>query len=1134
MIKQYNPGSMKNIYFLLIFCIVFSWQNSPGQTIQTHKFNLRFHENIADYDTYRARLKGKKIASIPQLMVETWEVKEEIELDEKWLCGKQEIVAYISQQFPVRYIEYDYQFGSNSIQTDSGFASQWPLHQLPFNGCTDSVSIGAIEAWKYTRGENMVLGLIDTGVDSAHEDLWINQWVNPGEDLNGNGFIDSVEINGIDDDGNGFPDDFYGWNFVDDNNRPWGEHRHGTSVAGILAARDSNNLGIKGVAPRSKIVIIQALDEHGVGSVYQLAQAILYSAQMGIKITNNSWSRAGVYSQLLYDAIKVARDSGQLFITAAGNSESNNDIFPVYPANYTLDNILVVGASDCHDQIPTFSNTGANTVDVMAPGDAIYSTLPNNTYGFQSGTSMAAPFVAGLAALLWAQDETRTWQDIKRRILTTAEYSPAFSGKCATNGRVSMFGALAKESEKDNGQQAVIQNTGSGGVMEMTRVGDTLYAAVVGMGLLKYSINDSALSFFNSVNSPLQSNDVRSVVSDSSGAIWTGPYKSYSSGFHRNKNGSWTTWDSVSVPKEAIGMVSQLFVSSTQDIWGKVRNSGGILFKYSQAGQWEIFHSYEGLGTGQFLDFVVKDSIVWIGRPNRLEKYNYFTKTIEKTFNNSNSNLGLGDIQSISIDKNGKIWISKTIGKLLTIQGDSIYNSGINIPNMGGVGGQVAHDNSGNLWMTTYNYGLCQYDGTTLHYHNADSGLNEIQISSIYVDDMDQVWAGGRKGIYLYTKGSGWEVIISFKKQILSSWINSICELKSGDLYIGTKDGLVKKTLAGWEEIILSYPGQNITSRIYPLAEHFDGSLWVVNSDYSILRLKNDSIIQFIDQPYYPIKDIEITDSLTIWFNTNQGPLKLSLIDTSLQLFDASILGKDYDIWGLLIQYNPINNVWTNWFSENTSLPKVGNFSSSGHKPNFQALAITKDNKIWIGTESEGLYEFIPDAATSFGVNKFTLCLSDTLKLVNTTKEADSYLWLINDNIVSTDTHYQHIFTQPGKYKITLVAQDSSLGNRDFTQFVEVNAPISVTIPDTTVCGGGVFFFPQIRAEQFLWTNMLGDTLSTLREFIAVANGSYILQATDACGFTALDTFSVALTSDAYWQLCLARRCQSGWLGQYS
>ncbi|WP_196811806.1 S8 family peptidase, partial [Dolichospermum circinale] len=265
-----------------------------------------------------------------------------------------------------------------------------------------------------------------------HPDLVGNIWTNPGEIAN----------DGIDNDNNGYIDDIRGWDFAYNDNNPSDVDGHGTHVSGTIAGKGNNGVGVTGVAWNAKIMPLKFLDDTGSGTLSAAILAINYATAKGVKITNNSWGGGG-YSQALYDAINAAGQSGALFIAAAGNSGQNADINPMYPAAYNLANIISVASTTHTDALSSFSNYGLTSVDLGAPGSAIYSTLPNNSYGTLSGTSMATPHVAGAAALVWSQNPTWTAQQVKNTLMNTGDSIAALAGKTVSGKRLNVFNALA-------------------------------------------------------------------------------------------------------------------------------------------------------------------------------------------------------------------------------------------------------------------------------------------------------------------------------------------------------------------------------------------------------------------------------------------------------------------------------------------------------------------------------------------------------------------------------------------------------------------------------------------------------------------------------------------------------------------
>ncbi|MCG2721316.1 MAG: S8 family serine peptidase [Thermodesulfovibrionales bacterium] len=278
----------------------------------------------------------------------------------------QETLASYRSNADVEYAEPNYIVRKAVIPNDPGFAQEWGLSNTGQTGGSVDADIDAPEAWDIITGSNDILiAVIDTGVADGHPDLAANVWQNTKE----------IPANGIDDDGNGYVDDVYGWDFIDNDGYPEDLDSHGTHVAGIIASQGNNGAGGSGVMWSARIMALRFLGVSGSGDVANAAMAIIYAADNGARIINASWGGYD-YSNTLYNAINYARSKGVLFIAAAGNEAQNNDFAPFYPSGFTLDNIISVAASDSMDNLAYFSNYGATSVDLAAPGVGIYSTVP--------------------------------------------------------------------------------------------------------------------------------------------------------------------------------------------------------------------------------------------------------------------------------------------------------------------------------------------------------------------------------------------------------------------------------------------------------------------------------------------------------------------------------------------------------------------------------------------------------------------------------------------------------------------------------------------------------------------------------------------------------------------------------------
>lgn len=263
-----------------------------------------------------------------------------------------------------------------------------------FQDSTFQRSRQPLRAWNRTTGsKNIIVCIIDSGIDYNHPDLTDNIWTNKHE----------IPNNGVDDDENGWIDDFYGYNFLDDMGDPMDNNFHGTHLAGMIGATCNNSQGICGVSPTVELMGCKFLDDNGNGYTSDALRCLDYSLHMGADITLNSYGGLYADSVSLQSAIALAEAAGQLFITAAGNDFGTDiDSTPTYPAAYNNSNILTVIATDQSNNLAAYSNFGANNTHIAAPGSQIISTVLNGSYGYHDGTSQAAGFVAGAAALVLA------------------------------------------------------------------------------------------------------------------------------------------------------------------------------------------------------------------------------------------------------------------------------------------------------------------------------------------------------------------------------------------------------------------------------------------------------------------------------------------------------------------------------------------------------------------------------------------------------------------------------------------------------------------------------------------------------------------------------------------------------------
>ena len=441
---------------------------------------------------------GPSLSSVPGLY--------DVQLNGLSVCAA---LAVFQADPRVLSAEPDYYVQVTGTPNDPQFANEWGLANTGQAGGTAGVDVQATQAWNTVTGSpGVTVALIDTGLDYDNVDLYQNVWINQAEipnswytkssassttynvlvnksqiktatpgvitfadlnnpvnkglvwDNNGDGRIDPADLlrpvaqggwdSGSTKDGDtAHPDDFFGWNFVANNNNPFDDNGHGTNVAGILAAQGNNGYGVAGVDWNVPLQALKAFNGSGVATISALVEAIDYSVQHGAKISNDSWSVAAD-NGTLYDAIAAARNAGQIFVAAAGNNASST---PAEPAVYTaqLDNIVSVAAIDRTGKLWSSSNYGATTVTLAAPGVDILGDAVGGGVDTYTGTSQAVPFVAGTLALVWGQHPTWTYKQVIAQVTSTTTPLASLKGKTITGGLVNTAAAVGVSSNGGGG-----------------------------------------------------------------------------------------------------------------------------------------------------------------------------------------------------------------------------------------------------------------------------------------------------------------------------------------------------------------------------------------------------------------------------------------------------------------------------------------------------------------------------------------------------------------------------------------------------------------------------------------------------------------------------------------------------------
>lgn len=318
---------------------------------------------------------------------------------------------------------------------DPRFAEQWNLDNDGRDGGKEGADIGAMRAWATTTGDDgIVIAVLDSGVDYTHSDLINNIWIRP------------VIIKRYEDRQNGAVEDLHGYNAIDNSGDPMDENGHGTHCAGIIGAEGGNSIGISGINWKVKIMPLKFMNRNGFGTTKDAIEAINYvinrkRAGVNVRVISASWGST-MRSRALEDVIKKAYEADILFVAASGNSTADTDRSPHFPSSYKLGNVISVAALDRNDQLASFSNYGAKSVHVGAPGALILSTWPGDEFEIRSGTSMATPAVSGVAGLLLSKHPKMPVDELRSLLLQSVDKIPSLEGKTTTGGRINAAKAV--------------------------------------------------------------------------------------------------------------------------------------------------------------------------------------------------------------------------------------------------------------------------------------------------------------------------------------------------------------------------------------------------------------------------------------------------------------------------------------------------------------------------------------------------------------------------------------------------------------------------------------------------------------------------------------------------------------------
>ena len=399
---------------------VLVWSQPPAAAFRNDRILVKPKEGIAPaaLATLHARLGNHVLRALPR--IGNWQVLS--------LPQDASVAAHVSvyqHSGLVESAEPDYTVRVNLEPNDFNYwnGDLWHLKNVGQYGGTPGADIHAPAAWDIQNtASNLVVAVLDTGVRYTHEDLAANMWADP-------------------------VDGSHGTNVIFGTNDPWDDYGHGTHISGIIGAVGNNTVGVVGVCWRVQIMACKCIDALGNCSISDAITCIDFARTHGARIINASWGGSSFDSAALRDAINAARDAGIIFVTAAGNNATDNDSVPFSPADYEYDNLVTVAATDRNDNLAAFSNYGATSVHLAAPGSPVFSCWigSDSDYRYRDGTSMSVPQVVGACALVWAHYPTLTHHQVIKRVLYGVDSLPSLAGTCVTGGRLNLANALGAQ-----------------------------------------------------------------------------------------------------------------------------------------------------------------------------------------------------------------------------------------------------------------------------------------------------------------------------------------------------------------------------------------------------------------------------------------------------------------------------------------------------------------------------------------------------------------------------------------------------------------------------------------------------------------------------------------------------------------
>ncbi len=940
---------------------------------------------------------------------ELWRVPVVANTKDNVHSGTAAIAEYMNSYPDIQYIEPNYSIQIFGQPDDPAFNQLWALKNSGQSNGLAGADINAVSAWDVSTGSTeAIVGVLDTGIDWSHQDLAENIWQNLGEDADGDGqlleldsitgqwVMDTGDLDGVDNDNNGYIDDLIGWDFINNDNNPFDDHGHGTHVAGTIGAKGNNSIGTTGVAWNVRLMPLKIFDQTGNGSVGTAKEALEYALNMGAQISNHSWGILE-HSLAFLETLETALNNEHIIVAAAGNADLNNDLFPVYPASYDLENIIAVTATNRQDGFTTFSNYGENFVDIGAPGKSIYSTLPGNFYGSYSGTSMAAPHVAGTLALAWGVCHNYTGLELKTQLLNSATGINSLIGKCKTAGRLNAGDFIQAIASPDAGFSHLPFDTLR---VELSAINQNFssYFWDFGDGMTE-TTTDNTVSHIYAASGNYA---ICLTVSDNCGEQHTSCKDTYISvgNIPADCTPTWTQYANGDYILALAEQGNYIWAGSTGGL-SRINKMNGTHYLYSSANSGLPHNHINTIAIDQ-------NGTKWIGmEKGGLAK---FDGSSWQVFNTSNSGLPHNNVQAISISPSNTLWMATKGGGLAEFDGQTnwIIHNAQNSILPTDILSDVIFVSPSKIYVSTASLGMVELISGT--WWNTGNGLPSNKIHDIAYDaQADEFWVATNNGLAYRTASNNWIVYTATNSLLRGNNVLTVeVDNTTGMKWIGTWGGVHQFDGTAW--IIddnYSSGGMLLSNSVNAVLPSTSGTAWM-GTNRSLTRLNNGQWDNFTGLnallPDNRVNEIIEDKNGDIWvategclakfdhenwlmYNTFNSPLPSETIYT--------LYSDENEIWvgayGGLLRIDPDLQLETATGSSNWDL-------YTSELPGDMVWTITKDStgNLWVGTYGDGLVVYDGTNWTTYDTNNSILPDNTIEKIIFDTN--DNSIWIATQN----------------------------------------------------------------------------------------------------------------------------------------